>query len=137
MSTPFTNAERAKIRMYLGWSARFHQSDSRLEQAMNAVDQEVDNSSRDLIIGHITSLDSIQTRITAAYDRLKALKVGSIDLPAEKEIGMLRSEGRRIGGIVASIFGVETRHDVWAGAGNKGFAGHDGPGGGGNVMRHG
>lgn len=137
MSTPFTNAERAKIRMYVGWSARFHQSDSRLEQAMSAVDQEVDNSSRDLIIGHITALDAISTRITAAYDRLKALKVGSIDLPAEKEIGMLRSEGRRIGGIVASIFGVETRHDVWAGTGNKGFAGHDGPSEGGNVMRHG
>lgn len=136
MSTPFTNAERAKIRMYVGWSARFHQSDSRLEQAMNAVDQEVDDSSRNLIIGHITSMDAIAARITAAYDRLKASEVGSITLNRE-EIGMLRSEGRRLGGIVASIFGVETRHDVWAGTGNKGFAGHDGPGGGGNVMRHG
>ena len=30
-----TDTQRQKVRMYLGWSERFHQYDSRLEQAMN------------------------------------------------------------------------------------------------------
>lgn len=136
MATPFTTVQRAKIRWYLGWSARFHQADSRLEQAMNAVDQEVDDSSHDLIVANITALDAIGTKMTAAYDRLKALKVGSIDLPGAGEIGMLRSEGRRLGGQIAACLGVETRHDVWSGSGNKSFAGWNGLEGG-NTFRHG
>lgn len=136
MATPFTAVERAKIRWYLGWSARFHQTDSRLEQAMNAVDQEATDATRDLIIASITAMDAMNTRIVTAYDRLKALKVGSIDLPGHAEIGMLRSEGRRLGGGVAATLGVETRHDVWSGTGNKSFAGHNGLEGG-NQIRHG
>lgn len=136
MSTPFTAVERAKIRWYLGWSARFHQSDSRLEQAMNAVDMEPTDATRDLIIANLTAMDAINTKITQAYDRLKALKVGSIDLPAHGEIGMLRSEGRRLGGQLAACLGVETRHDVWSGTGNKSFAGWNGLEGG-NTIRQG
>lgn len=136
MSTPFTNAQRAKIRWYLGWSARFHQTDSRLEQAMNAVDMEVDDSSYDLIVANLAAMDAISTKLTQAYDRLKALKVGSIDLPGAGEIGMLRSEGRRLGGQLAACFGVETRHDVWSGSGNKSFAGWNGLEGG-NAFRQG
>ncbi len=136
MSTAFTSVERAKIRWYLGWSARFHQTDARLEQAMNAVDQETGDATHDLIVEKLTAMDDLNTRIVAAYDRLKALKVGSIDLPSHGEIGMLRSEGRRLGGAVAAAFGVETRHDVWSGSGNKSFAGWNGLVGG-NTFRHG
>ncbi len=136
MATPFTAAQRAKVRWYLGWSARFHQMDSRLEQAMNAVDSEVDDSSHDLVLLNLTAMDDLNSRIVSAYNRLKALKVGSIDLPSHGEIGMLRSEGRRLGGQVAALFGVETRHDVWSGSGNKSFAGPNGLEGG-NTIRHG
>lgn len=136
MATPFTTVQRAKVRWYLGWSSRFFQSDSRLEQAMNAVDNETEDATRDLIIANLTALDDLNTRIVDAYGRLKALKVGSIDLPSHGEIGMLRSEGRRLGGQIAATLGVETRHDVWSGSGNKSFAG---PGGlyEGNTFRHG
>ena len=134
--TPFTPTERAKVRWYLGWSARFHQMDSRLEQAMNAVDMEPTDDTRNLIVANLTAMDGLNTRIVDAYNRLKALKVGSIDLPSHGEIGMLRSEGRRLGGQVAAALGVETRHDVWSGSGNKSFAGPNGPEGG-NTFRHG
>jgi hypothetical protein len=136
MATPFTEAQRAKVRWYLGWSARFHQSDSRLEQAMNAVDMETTDATHDLIIANLTAMDAINTRIVGAYDRLKALKVGSIDLPGHQEIGLLRSEGRRLGGAVAAALGVPTRHDVWSGTGNKSFAGWDGLEGG-NTLKQG
>jgi hypothetical protein len=134
--TPFTPAERAKIRWYLGWTARFAQVDTRLEQAMSAVDMEATDATRDLIIANITAMDAIAARMTAAYDRLKALKVGSIDLPGPGELGMLRSEGRRLGGAVAAALGVGTKHDIWSGAGNKNFAGWNGSEGG-NTFRHG
>lgn len=137
MATPFTSNDRARIRWYLGWSARFHQMDSRLEQAMNAVDMEPTDDTKALITGNLAQMDTLMnTTIPAAYNRLKALKVGSIDLPAHKEIAMLRSEGRRLGGQIAACLGVETRHDVWSGAGNKSFAGPNGLEGG-NEFRHG
>lgn len=135
--TPFTDQERAKVRWYLGWSARFHQSDSRLEQAMNAVDMELTDDTRDLILANLAAMDELNSRIVGAYTRLKALKVGTIELSGFGEIGMLRSEGRRLGGQVAACLGVETRHDVWSGTGNKSFAGWEGLYGGGNVIRHG
>lgn len=137
MATPFTSAQRAKIRWYLGWSARFHQFDSRLEQAMNAVDSEPTDDTSALIIANLTAMDALNTSIVAAYQRLKATKVGSIDLPGGMEIGMLRSEGRRLTGQVASTLGVEVRHDVWSGTGNKSFAGPDGLSVGGNQYPHG
>lgn len=104
---------------------------------MNAVDMETTDATHDLVVAQLTAMDAINTKITAAYDRLKALKVGSIDLPAHGEIGMLRSEGRRLGGQLAACLGVETRHDVWSGTGNKSFAGHGGLDSGGNTFRHG
>lgn len=137
MATPFTTNDRARIRWYLGWSARFHQFDSRLEQAMNAVDDEPTDDTHTLILNTLSAMDTLMnTTIPDAYNRLKALKVGDIDLPSHGEIMMLRSEGRRLGGQIAACLGVETRHDVWSGVGNKSFAGFGGPEGG-NVFRHG
>lgn len=133
----FTDAQRASIRWYLGWSARFHQSDSGLEQAMSAIDQETDGATNPLIVAQLTALDGIRDAIAAAYTRLKALEVGSIKLSGPGEIGMLRSEGRRLSGALAATLDVPTRHDVWSGMGNKSSYGPNGSGGGGNTYRHG
>jgi len=103
---------------------------------MNAVDSEATDATYDLIVANLTAMDTLNTGIVDAYGRLKALRVGSIDLSGPGEIGMLRSEGRRLGGQVAATLGVETRHDVWSGSGNKSFAGHGGLDGG-NQYRQG
>lgn len=138
MATPFTSGQKANIRLYLGWSARFHQFDSRLEQAMSAIDNEMDDSTHDIIVAKLASLASIDTRLTDALGRIKALKVGSIDLPGAMELGLLRSEGRRFVGQLAATLGVEVRHDVFRGGGPRSFATHEGliPGGG-NEMKQG
>ena len=86
----FTEAQRVKVRMYLGWSARFWQMDSRLEQAMNAVDDKADTVS--YCQGLLTSLEEVDTAITGCYTRLKALKVGAIELSGHGEMAALRSE---------------------------------------------
>jgi hypothetical protein len=138
-ATPWTTGEKAKIRFYLGWSARFHQFDSRLEQAMSAIEGETDDSTRDELIGVLTALDDIKTRIVDAYGRLKARVVGSITLPGFDEIGMLRSEGRRLTGQVAATLGVAVRHDVFSSSSPKSFESFDGlgGGGGGNYFKQG
>lgn len=135
----FTLAERVKIRFYLGWSARFHQTDSRLEQALNAVDMDVDTLAfirTDLMV----RLDDIRTKLTAAHGRLKAMKVGSIDLPGGNEIAMLRSEGRRHASSLAATLGVSVKHDVFGSSRFMSFASATGLSGddeGGGLMRQG
>jgi hypothetical protein len=114
MATPFTSAQKAAIRLALGWSARFHQMDSGLEQAMSAIEGESDDSTHDQVVALLTTITDIETRLTDAYGRLKAKKVGSIDLPGAQEVSTLRSEGRRAVGKLARILSVEVRGDPFS-----------------------
>ncbi len=118
-----TNGQRMQIRLYLGWSERFHQTDSQLEQAMNALDSSQSTDAEALILTVIMALIDIDTRLVDALRRLKATQVASITLPGPMEIAMLRSEGRRLVGRIASLLGVEVRHDVFSGSGPMARAG--------------
>lgn len=117
-----TAAEKSKIRLFLGWSERFHQTDSRLEQALLAVDADATGETYNRINTLLQSIADIETRITDAYSRLKAIKVGSIELPGMMELGALRSEGRRFVGRLAALLGVAVRHDAFAAGGGHVFA---------------
>jgi len=128
-------AQKVSIRFYLGWSARFHQFDSRLEQAMSAIDTLPDTQT--LIEAILVDLGDISTKIKEAYNRLKAMKVSSIDLPGPGEIGMFRSEGRRFVGQLAATLGVEVRQDVFGSGSYHYFASSGGLVGGGNSFPHG
>jgi len=131
-----SETQRVSIRFYLGWSARFHQFDSRLEQAMNAIDTLPETQTK--IEAVLTDLDDISTKLRESYTRLKALKVGSINLPGTNEVGMLRSEGRRYVGQLAATLGVEVRQDVFGAARYRYFASHSGlQSEGGNYFPHG
>lgn len=130
--------ERAKVREYLGWTQRYFQTDSRLEMAMNSLDA----SAEALLLvqdtlangGLLASLADIDAKLVNAHKRIKVAKVGTIELPGKMEIGILRSEGRRFVGRLASLLGVEVRHDVFSGQGPHRFMGYGGPyGGGGNL----
>lgn len=117
-----TSAQRMLTRLYLGWSERFHQTDTRLEQAMNAIDSPQNTDALAQLQAYLTTLADIDARLTDALCRLRALEVGSIKLPGPMEIGMLRSQGRMYAGRIASILGVEIRHDVFSGGGPREFA---------------
>lgn len=119
-----------QIRKYLGWSERFHQTDSRLEQAMNALDGSQSDDARTDVLATLTKVADIDTRLTGALDSLGALQVGSIKLPGALEIGMLRSEGRRLIGGIAALMGVEVRHDYFSPSGPTTHAGAGGMSGG-------
>lgn len=136
----FTDTQKAQIRRALGWSARYYQFDSRLDQAMSslATQPEVE-----LLVtgtlennGILANIDDIQTKLRASHARLKANKVGSIEL-RQQEVVQLRSEGDRWVNDLARILGVETRQGgIFGGAGVNTFAGFGGPygGAGGNFV---
>jgi hypothetical protein len=116
----FTESEKAKIRMYLGWSPRFHQTDVALEQAMNAVDALPDtlaliqNPIGGTPPGVIAALEDVDAKITAAHGRLKADTVGSIQLN-RSELKQLYREGKRQVSRLATLLGTEVRRDVFSG----------------------
>ena len=90
-----------------------------------------------VVVGLLVSLADIDARLTTAYTRIKAAKLGSITLPGTQEIESLRSEGRRFSGRLAATLGVAIRQDVWSGTAPSDFASIEGMTGGGNIMRQG
>jgi hypothetical protein len=112
--------EKAKIRMYMGWSPRFFQTDVALEQAMNAVD----NLPEVLILiqnpiggsppGIIASLEALDAKIVEAQDNLPADQVGSIKLN-RNEMRQLYREGKRLVSRLATYLGTEVRTDIFSG----------------------
>lgn len=120
-----TAQQRADVRFYAGWSARFHQFDSQLEQAMNALETEpehelqITNPIDGTPPGLLALMADIDSRLSGTYGRLKASKVGSIELNAG-EISQLRSEGRRLSGRLCSILGIPRRIDVFGSGGSGG-----------------
>lgn len=119
-----SNANRVEIRRCLGWSARFRQFDSRLEQAMNALDAmfSTDPDTTNEVLGFLTSIQNVEAEILSAHTNLQAMKLGSIELDGVKQIGMLRSEGRRFVGQLAATLGVPVRHDIFSGRAPQSFA---------------
>lgn len=108
----FTNTEKAKIRWYMGSSDRFIDLFTALEHAMTRVTPEAET----LVRAAITKLDDINdVKLPDTYNRLKARKVGSINLATEVEISMLRSEARRIVSQMAATLGVAVGVDVFSG----------------------
>lgn len=134
-----TDAQKAKTNHYLGWSARFHQTDGRLERAFTAIanlPQEeawITNPITSDPPGLLAQLDDVWAKLRGAHARFKADEVGSIKLN-RAEYKMLRSEGRRLAGALAAKLGVEVRHDVFSGAGPQGFQSWYGPTGSGNYV---
>ena len=118
---PLSEADKAKIRMYMGWSPRFFQTDVALEQAMNAVDNlpEVltllQNPINGTPPGVIASLEDIDAKLVTAHARLKADKVGSIQLN-RNEMRQLRKEGKRLVSRLATYLGTEVKRDVFSGS---------------------
>jgi hypothetical protein len=112
----FSETERSQIRKYLGWSGRFFQTDSRLEQAMNAVSAETEARVRE----ELARCVALDVKIDDCSKRFKAAVVGSITLPGPMELQLLRSQGKQAVGRIASTLGVEVRADTYSGAASRG-----------------
>lgn len=130
-----TDAQKDSVRQYVGWNFRFRQTDSQLEMALSAVDQ--DATVQTTVIGMLATLTAVDAAILDAYSRIKAKTlVGEVELMESQEIAILRSEGRRGVGRLAGYLGVPVRQDVYSSALPTHFAGYGGPyGGAGNLPR--
>ena len=105
---------------------------------MNALDTEPDHEAQitDTLDnnGILANIDDIQTKLRDAHGRLRANKVGTIELRPQ-EVYQLRKEGSRWVKDLARILGVETRNGgIFGNAFVEGFASHGGLTSGGNYI---
>lgn len=138
-----TTAQRADVRFFCGWSARFRQVDSALEQAMNALDE--DAATLALFTNILAPLDGsppgliaccrdAMAQLRLAMKRKKATQVGTIVLNPQ-ELENIRELGRQYAKQMCSILGVERGTDVFSSSGGVAFAySSGGRDGGGNYI---
>lgn len=113
--------EKAKIRLYLGWSARFHQTDSRLEQALSTVSGMAAEEA--LIRADLARCDAALAQLDATETTAKAVAAGPIQLRVHYQIEAILRKGAIAAKRIASVLGVPFQNNVWCGGGPLGFAG--------------
>ena len=130
----FTDEEKTLIREYLGWTARFRQTDTALERAMSAIETQPAEEARARV--HIAELQRIDQALVGAESRFKADQVGTIKL-SESELTRLRSRGAERVGRLARLFGVEVHGDPYSPSPSRWRGSFAGPIGGGNSQMQG
>lgn len=127
-----TEAQQALVRSYCGYTGRFRQFDTRLEQAMRAIstlpesEALITNDLEASPPGLLACCLDVDAKLTASHRRLKVSKVGPIELNP-REIAALRDEGRRYVGRLCQLLGVERGNDAF-GDGRGAFATYAGQG---------
>ena len=120
-----TAQQRADVRNALGWSAQFSQTDNALENAFDGLETNPEHEAQ--VIALLADIAAVKTQLVDSRRRLKGLKVGTIELDAfRSEMAALRWDGKRLTGELASIVGVERRHDIF-GSGTPGRVAWNGP----------
>lgn len=117
-----TDSQKADVRYYAGWSARFHQTDSGLEHAMLALASDAAHEAQ--VVALITEMKAIDQELTAARGRYKADSVGSIELN-RSEPQQIRRDGKIKVRRMCSILGIQPGVDVFGlgGGGGSNFIG--------------
>jgi hypothetical protein len=114
-----TEAQKRDIYFFCGWPQKNVQVNTALEHAIARTAENTDqwalviNAVNGSPPGLLPLLWQQWQRILDAHGRLKALKVGSIELSGPGEINMLRKEGQRLVGALCSLLGVESDGDVF------------------------
>lgn len=121
MASPLTDGTKTQIRMYLGWPARFRQTDSALEQALHYLD--TDDALQAQVTGTILpAILAVDAALVDAQTRLKFERAGEVQTRTS-EVSWLRSEGRRHVNRLSCLLAVPVREDVFgrnAGANGSG-----------------
>lgn len=113
----FDATQKANIRFYLGYQDQFRDVNTSLESQMSA--GAISAEAVTIVVGILASLAQVDADLIAARKRLKASKVGSIMLNS-RELDMLKGEGGRFVGRLASIFGVRPLRDIYREDGSMG-----------------
>lgn len=108
----FTDTERARLRSLLGWSSLYHETDDRLENAMDAFENIPADLAR--VRELLTELTTIDVLITSARDTAGVLVAGSIELAADSGQGFHKTEGRRLVNAIAALIGVQVKRNFYS-----------------------
>jgi len=100
-----TSAQKAQIRLYLGFPDVNRSLSPELEGAMLAVSAEAETLITDLL----TRLDSLTTTLEAGWTYQAVIKAEEVTLSGFSGIDALRSEGRRLVNNLSIILGVQPR----------------------------
>lgn len=119
----FTESDRVKIRKYLGSSSLYKQLFPKLENAITVVQSIADGGSQassdtELSIKTIISaLESIETKITNLHCTVHVVEAGNKEavLDTAKGMFLLKSEGRRLIGVLSRTLGVAPVYDYYSG----------------------
>lgn len=116
----FTEAERVRVRRYLGYSRLYLQTDPRLESVLTSVQSEADggaapdSSTEDLIRALLADLAELEVAMKALWAQAQALDADGLKIDVARAMTVLRSEGRRLIGAIADQLEVNPRRDVFA-----------------------
>ena len=108
---PFTQTQRTKIRMYLGWTEIFRQGDA-LEAAMDLVGAKPEAQTEvERLLGWLDELDvEVQANTLRSA---KATQVGGMQLRGAYALGTLYRHGRELVGRLARMFDVTPQGGVF------------------------
>lgn len=110
-----TATQQAQVRHYLGVPDDLKEAWIGFYSQLTTLSAEGQVIVSDLL----DKLQAIDDQLEQAPSRLKAWKVGSIELPHFEEIQGLRSEGRRLVGRLCAVFGLsEPYADVYGEGGS-------------------
>lgn len=110
---PFTEAERVKVRRYLGFSVVFNNSDPRLESAMTTVEAYADTVTE--VQSVLTKLASVETRLEELQTFMEAHEADDAKVDPARGLYVLRSEGRRYVRVLETVFDTKKRVDAFMG----------------------
>lgn len=110
----FLTTEKARIRMLTGWGARFWQLYTRLEKAMEAVEQTLPEETA-MIQSFLVSLTAIDALIVSALGTVGVTGVSSLHLDSDQGISHLKAEGARLVNSIAVILQVDVKKNYYAG----------------------
>lgn len=116
----FSEADRVKIRIYLGFGSLYLQVDPRLENAITAIQSTADGGTRPTSDAEmaakatIVELVDIDARIKALREQQAATElVGEMRLDAAREAQRLRQEGRTLVHRLARMLDTFPRADAF------------------------
>jgi hypothetical protein len=119
----FTESDRVKIRKYMGAGSVFKQLFPKLENAITAVQSttdggsQTDNSTELSILSIITKLETIETKIEGLYCQVQVVEVNKkeVVLNTAQGLYLLRSEGRRMIGVLSRTLACAPLYDYFSG----------------------
>lgn len=112
-----TDAQKAKVRRYLGFPDVNRLSYSTIEGAMDVLSPEGETE----VVSCLDAIAVLDADLTASWTRQMVEKAEDVTLRGFEEVQALRSEARRLVETLAAILNVTPYRDVFGGGGITGI----------------